>query len=222
VGGDHVGLLLAVSQESNEVVAEAEAMSDVQSRYILMVGLLVLLSIGVFHRLRARTGEKLDRLQEGLFILIALRLTALAGVIALVAYLLNPKNLAFSAVPLPDWLRWAGGGIGFVALGLFSWTLRTLGRNLTDTVVTRKLHTLVITGPYRWVRHPFYLCAALITVAVSLVSANALFLVSGALIFLLLALRTRVEEANLLSRFGEDYRKYMERTGRFLPRLWRI
>jgi len=30
-----------------------------------------------------------------------------------------------------------------------------LGKNLTDTVVTRKEHTLVTSGPYRWVRHPF-------------------------------------------------------------------
>lgn len=37
------------------------------------------------------------------------------------------------------------------------------------------------------------------------------------LILLLLALRSRVEEANLLNRFGDDYRNYMDRTGRFLP-----
>jgi len=36
---------------------------------------------------------------------------------------------------------------------------------------------------------------------------------------LLLFFRTRVEEANLVSRFGEDYRKYMDRTGRFFPRF---
>jgi protein-S-isoprenylcysteine O-methyltransferase Ste14 len=73
--------------------------------------------------------------------------------------------------------------------------------------------------PYRWVRHPFYVCAALVTMTVSLVSANAFFLATGGLIFLLLALRTRVEEANLLSRSGEDYRKYRDRTGRFCPRF---
>jgi len=40
--------------------------------------------------------------------------------------------------------------------GLLIWTLRTLGANLTDTVITRKEHTLVTSGPYRWVPHPFY------------------------------------------------------------------
>ena len=49
---------------------------------------------------------------------------------------------------------------------------------------------------------------------------NAFFLAAGGAIFLILAIRTRVEEANLLSRFGEDYRKHMGRTGRFFPRCF--
>jgi len=184
-----------------------------------MLGLLALMDIMVFHRLKARTGEKLDRKQEGLFSLVALRVLALAGLIALVAYFRNPANLAFSAVPLPEWLRWIGVGLGCMALWLLFWTLQSLGKNLTDTVVTRTHHTLVSTGPYRWIRHPFYTCAGLVALTVFLVTSNALFLITGGSIFLLLALRTRVEEANLLTRFGEDYRKYMDRTGRFLPRL---
>ena len=30
---------------------------------------------------------------------------------------------------------------------------------------------------------------------------------------------TRKEEENLMARFGDEYRKYRQRTGRFLPRL---
>jgi protein-S-isoprenylcysteine O-methyltransferase Ste14 len=32
-------------------------------------------------------------------------------------------------------------------------------------------------------------------------------------------MRTRKEEQNLIARFGDDYRNYMQRTGRFVPRL---
>ncbi len=45
-------------------------------------------------------------------------------------------------------------------------TLRSLGKNLTDTVVTRRAHTLVTSAPYRWVRHPFYDALALAVLAV--------------------------------------------------------
>jgi protein-S-isoprenylcysteine O-methyltransferase Ste14 len=136
-----------------------------------------------------------------------------------VAYFLNPANLDFGRMPLPIWLRWVGVGLGCLTCFLLFWTLRTLGKNLTDTVVTRVHHTLVTNGPYRWVRHPFYVCAALLSLAAALISANAFFLVAGGAVLLLLAFRTRVEERNLLKRFGEEYRKYMEQTGRFFPRL---
>jgi protein-S-isoprenylcysteine O-methyltransferase Ste14 len=188
-------------------------------RYILVVVFFILMTIGVLHRVRARTGESLDRKQEGLFILIALRLSGLAAWAGMVAYLLNPASLDFSALPLPVWLRWIGVGLGCLTGFLLFWTLRSLGKNLTDTVVTRKEHTLVTTGPYRWVRHPFYVCAALIIVSTSLITAKAFFLIAGGVVLVLLAFRTRVEERNLLDRFGEEYREYIERTGRFFPRF---
>ena len=102
---------------------------------------------------------------------------------------------------------------------LLVWTFRCLGKNLTDTVVTRQQHTLVIHGPYRWVRHPFYDSAALLAVAVSLIAANWFLFVTGVVLFCLLIIRTRTEEENLVARFGDSYRAYMEQTGRFLPRI---
>ena len=90
---------------------------------------------------------------------------------------------------------------------------------MTDTVVTRKAHTLVMHGPYRWVRHPFYDCVALSFVANSLATANWFVGLTGAIALALLVVRTRREEELLLDRFGADYAEYMQRTGRFWPRL---
>ena len=195
-------------------------MSDDQLfRLILLAGFVIFMPIGIYHRLKARTGEKLDRRQEGLFILITLRLVGLAGVAGLIAYFINPACMAWAAVPLPVWLRWTGVGFALIAGLLLVWMFRTLGRNLTDTVVTRKQHTLVTTGPYRWVRHPLYSSAALVILGNSLAAASWFFFVAGCLMFMLLVIRTRKEEQNLIARFGDDYRNYMQRTGRFVPRL---
>ena len=188
-------------------------------RLILLAWFLLLMPIGIYHRLRAGTGEKLDRRQEGIFILITLRLIGVGGIIGLIAYLISPANMASASVPLPVWLRWTGVGLSGIAGLLLVWMLHTLGRNLTDTVVTRKEHTLVTTGPYRWVRHPFYTSAGVLVLGSSLTAANGFFFVAGCLMFLLLVIRTRKEEENLIARFGDDYRAYMRRTGRFLPRL---
>jgi protein-S-isoprenylcysteine O-methyltransferase Ste14 len=188
-------------------------------RLILLAGFVILMPIGIYHRLKARTGEKLDRRQEGLFILVTLRLAGVAGIAGLIAYLINPACMAWAAVSLPVWLRWTGVGLGLIAGLLLVWTFRSLGKNLTDTVVTRKEHRLVTTGPYRWVRHPFYTSVAFAVLANSLAAANWFLFVTGSLVFVLQAIRTRKEDENLIARFGDDYRNYMQRTGRFVPRL---
>jgi protein-S-isoprenylcysteine O-methyltransferase Ste14 len=74
-------------------------------------------------------------------------------------------------------------------------------------------------GPYRWVRHPFYASVALLVPGVSLIAANWFLFVTGALVIGLLIIRTRTEEEKLLGRFGDSYRAYMERTGRFVPKI---
>lgn len=188
-------------------------------RLILLAGFVIFMPIGIYHRLRSRTGEKLDRRQEGVFILVTLRLIGVAGLAGLIAYLINPAFMSWAVVPLPAWLRWIGVGLALIGGLLLVWMFRSLGKNLTDTVVTRKEHALITTGPYRWVRHPFYTSAALLVLANSLAAANWFFFVQGCAMFLLLVIRTRKEEENLIARFGDDYRKYMQRTGRFVPRL---
>lgn len=189
-------------------------------RSLLIAGAIVLLPIMIYHRIRSQaTREKLDRRREGLFILLTLRPIGVAGMLGLIAYMVNPSSMAWSSVPLPAPLRWAGAGVGVLGGGLLIWTLRTLGKNLTDTVVTRKEHTLVTSGPYRWVRHPFYDAVALCVVANSLVAANWFLFLTGSLTFMLMVLRTRREEEMLETRFGDSHRAYMERTGRFFPRF---
>lgn len=185
----------------------------------MRVGWLILVPILVFHRVRSQmTRERLDRRQEGAFILFTLRPAGIAHMVGLMVYVVNPSRMAWSAMPLPIWLRWVGVAIGAGAGGLLVWTLVSLGRNLTDTVVTRKAHTLVTTGPYRWIRHPFYDAIALSVLANSLAAANWFLLATGAALMTFIVLRIPKEEANLLARFGDAYHGYMARTGRFLPR----
>jgi len=192
---------------------------DQPFRLLLIAGAVLVMPVVVYHRVRSQaTREKLDRRQEGLLILLTLRPAGAACLLGVLAFMINPSSMAWSAVPLPAWLRWTGIALGAAAGALLVWTLRSLGKNLTDTVVTRREHTLVTTGPYRWVRHPFYDAVGLTVLANALSAANWFLLASGAILFVLFVVRSRTEERNLLARFGEPYRAYVERTGRFLPR----
>src|SRR5512145_1225795 len=165
---------------------------DQTLRDVLFVVLLVVLPIGIYHRLKSQAPrETLDRRQEGLFILATLRPMGAVFWIGLIAWMVDPGWMMWSSVSLPVWLRWTGVGVIAIACGLLVWTFRSLGRNLTDTVVTRQQHTLVVQGPYSWIRHPLYDSAALLTVAVSLIAANWFLFVTGVVIFCLLMIRTK-------------------------------
>lgn len=196
-------------------------MTDDLACIILLVGFAVVAPVGIYHRLRSRTGERLDRRQEGWLILLSLRPLALACLVGLVAFLIEPNWMAWASLRLPNMARWIGVVFGVGAGGLLIWTFHSLGHNLTDTVVTRRNATLVTHGPYRWVRHPFYLAFGVAVIANALVMANGFLATTGIAAFLAIVARTSIEESKLIDRFGRDYMEYMRCTGRFLPRIRR-
>jgi protein-S-isoprenylcysteine O-methyltransferase Ste14 len=97
--------------------------------------------------------------------------------------------------------------------------LRSLGTNITDTVVTRENATLVTHGRYHWVRHPMYSITCLLFIGFTLLTTNWFIAITGVGTLSLLIIRTSIEETKLIDRFGDEYRDYIKKTGRFVPRL---
>ncbi len=189
-------------------------------RIALVIVIVLTMSIGIYHRLQAAaSGEPISRKEEGHLFAIVLRLAGLGLWIATLVYLIAPLSVPWASFPLNSRIRWVGVVMGLGSSFLMYSTMSNLGKNLTDTVVTRAQATLVTTGPYRWVRHPFYVTAALLMGSVTLLTANWLIGGSSLLVLGLLAIRTPKEEQMLVKRFGQQYRDYMAMTGRFFPRL---
>jgi protein-S-isoprenylcysteine O-methyltransferase Ste14 len=188
-------------------------------RAVAIANIALCLPIGLYFRIRSQASrERLDRREEGLFIMVGLRLCGVLAWALVAAYLISPESVSRTSLALPAWLRWAGAPLGLLAVPiLLFWTFQSLGKNLTDTVVTRREHTLVIHGPYRWVRHPFYLVVFLWGLSMSLLTANWLLAFLLLTVLTMLAARTRVEEAKLVERFGDEYLAYARRTGKFFP-----
>ncbi|HUG19970.1 MAG TPA: isoprenylcysteine carboxylmethyltransferase family protein, partial [Planctomycetaceae bacterium] len=132
----------------------------------------------------------------------------------------DPELMKWSAMPVPVWLRWMAVVVAFGCGLLWVWAVSHLGQNLTDTVITREQASLVTTGPYRKVRHPFYTSAFVGMLSGGLIMANWFVVLVGSIAcFAFLIPRTRIEEQKLIERFGDDYRELMQRTGRFFPRI---
>ena len=188
-------------------------------RFTGLVLLLTAMSISISFRHRAaQSKEPIKSEAEGRVILTLRSVFGLLGWLSAFLYLINPGWMAWAQLPLPSWLRWTGAAIMAICIPFIYWVFTSLGKNVTPTVVTREAHTLVTHGPYHWVRHPLYTVGFLVFTGYSLLAANWFIFTMLALASVILVMRTPIEEQHLIDRFGDEYRRYMSRTGRYLPK----
>lgn len=103
-------------------------------------------------------------------------------------------------------------------VGLFVWSTRTMGRNWSIHARTRDDHSLVMTGPFAWVRHPIYVGFGLFGVAMALAYGHPRNLILAVPVYAFGTwLRIREEERLLRDAFGAEYDAYAARVRRFLP-----
>jgi protein-S-isoprenylcysteine O-methyltransferase Ste14 len=145
---------------------------------------------------------------------------ALVFYLGLLAYLAYPPLIGWTAVPgWPIALRAIGVGLMVLVMPLMIWMLTSLGKNITPTVTTRAEHQLVVSGPYKYIRHPLYSFGTLFFFGASLLAGNWLMWLGAIVALYALFSRTPLEEKMLIKKFGDQYRDYMKRTGRYIPKL---
>lgn len=180
------------------------------------------IGISTYHRRKADrdSGETVSRAVDGSLMMTLIRIGGLILWVSPVVYLINPVWMAWSKIGLPEWVRWLGVGIGIICALLIYWLFSSIGSGITPTSATRQTHRLVTRGIYRWVRHPLYSVGSSMFVAFGLMADNWFIAALGILTFILMAIRLPKEEANLIEKFGDEYREYMKTTGAFLPKLF--
>ena len=194
-------------------------MDEILFHLTFVLQFLAFMGVRLYFYRRAQTHggpmeEKEDRMTR------VRRTLGLPFPLLLLAYFIYPAIFAFAALPLEPILRWSGLILGFVSIALMTWVLRALDLNFNHILHVREEHTLIQHGPYRWVRHPMYTTHFLHGLSILLLTANALIGGVYLLAFSLVVIfRIQNEEATMIATFGEPYRLYMGRTGRFLPRL---
>jgi len=190
-------------------------------RWFAVVIFLAGAGISTYFRRKADRigGDRISAKAEGLPIMISLRLFGLTLWLGVILYLINPTWMGWSQFEAPAWFRLTGAGLGFLADIFAYWVFSHLGKNVTQTVITRSNHQLVADGPYRWIRHPLYTMGFLAYLSFSMLAANWYTAGMAVVLFLILNFRVPMEESKLIERFGEEYRLYMNRTGRYLPKL---
>ena len=185
---------------------------------VFLVGFVVYIGIRHVYGSRLKSEKsvvrRIDVLEKGL-----LAVVALGSLLLPVLYLFTPA-LRFADYRLPVFVPWAGVAVMLVALWLFRRSHADLGRQWSISLEVREDHRLITHGVYRSIRHPMYLAIWLWSLAQALLLENWLAGYGALLSFApLYFIRTPREEALMCETFGDEYRSYMERTGRILPFL---
>jgi len=127
-------------------------------------------------------------------------------------------NLSFQGA---EYLQVLSLPLLLVAVVLCGWSAQVLGQFMTTHIQVVQKHELVTRGPYSRIRHPSYTSELIMVIASTLLYLNLIWLMVFLASFAIAYKRAVLEEELLASEdgFGQDYRDYMKKTGRFLPRL---
>lgn len=189
----------------------------------ILAAILLFAGVGIssYYRRKADrdTGEKISRRVDGSVMMTVIKVAGMFLWFSPLIYLLNPRWMDWSKMGLPESLRWVGVLLGVLCVAGIYWLFSSIGTGITPTSATREQHRLVTHGPYRWVRHPLYTIGSSLFIAFGMMADNWFIAVLGILAFIAMAVRTPKEEANLIEKFGDEYREYMKRTGRFFPKF---
>jgi protein-S-isoprenylcysteine O-methyltransferase Ste14 len=118
-------------------------------------------------------------------------------------------------------IRLVGLAVGVAGAVLMVWACFRLGRFLVHEAAIREDHVLVVQGPYRFVRHPIYTGYLALLLGSGVASLNVCLLLLWPGSFLGIVIQAAAEEHLLAARFGQDYERYVGRTGQLVPRFWR-
>jgi len=123
-------------------------------------------------------------------------------------HMVMPPDVALMAIRVAGSVLFVGGAIVFLVCAGQVYIGKLLSRGP------------VVGGLYRWIRHPQYLALAVTGVGLAILWPRILTAALWAVMVALYDALAMDEEKRMLRKFSDSYRSYMERTGRFVPRVF--
>ncbi len=185
-----------------------------------VIYLVLLILITIIRKIYTRRygGEKIELGRGNLAEMIILSFVGLGMVTPLIFIFTSWLN--FANCYLPQFIRWIGTLFFITACWLLWRSHADLGKNWTFSLEINNKHLLVKEGVYKYIRHPMYTAHWLWALAQLLLIPNWIIGPSFLLFFVpLYFYRIPKEETMMMKQFGEEYKRYMEKTGRMFPKL---
>ena len=131
----------------------------------------------------------------------------LLGLVQAKAWFVNP----LATRQIISWILFIAS-IYYAAFGIYTYMkIAKPGANFENTT------KLVSTGLYKFIRHPMYASLLFLGWGMMLKDINPLTVNITGLLSISVYLTCKVEEKEMITRFGEEYRDYMKRTRMWIP-----
>jgi protein-S-isoprenylcysteine O-methyltransferase Ste14 len=95
-----------------------------------------------------------------------------------------------------------------------------LKRHGRATINFENTSRLVKTGIYHFIRHPLYLSVFLFGTGVMMKDPGTIQVILGILNLVAIYITSRIEEGEMIAKFGDEYREYIKETRMFVPYIF--
>jgi protein-S-isoprenylcysteine O-methyltransferase Ste14 len=210
-----MGVLLFVPAGTADWPAAWAFLAEMLSLSLIVGFLLAKHDPGVLKERMASPVQKNQPIADKILLMIILAL--ILGSMAFMA--LDAVRFGWSRVPV--WVQAVGASSLLISV---AFNYRTLRENSFAAPVVKiqkeRGHTVITTGPYQYVRHPFYAGALLYLVGTPLLLGSWWGLLWALALMILLAVRIRIEEQTLRTGLP-GYEEYAQRVRyRLIPYVW--
>ena len=118
-------------------------------------------------------------------------------------------------LPALGWIAFAVAAASLV----FTWICwQQMGTSWRMGIDPAEKTSLIVTGPYAYIRHPIYALSSMLMLATVAADPAPLMLIVAIAHLVLLQFEARREEHHLVGVHGQRYLEYCAKVGRFIPR----
>ena len=160
---------------------------------------------------RRKDTKRFDKIFLSVYMPLVLTQPAIAG--------MDAVRYHWSSIPFG--FVYVGAPLFLLSMALIGWVLSTNPYAESSVRIQHdRGHTVVTSGPYRFVRHPMYVGATLMYLATPLVWGSLWALAMGVVMLVLFIVRTALEDQTLRRELA-GYEEYASHTRyRLLPGVW--
>jgi protein-S-isoprenylcysteine O-methyltransferase Ste14 len=186
---------------------------------LALVAVTILWGIFIVYWVASASSVKATRWREPILASLFYRIPMMIGASLLMVSRALPPDLNGRFVPASPIVNLVGLVLAVAGIAFAIWARVHLGSNWSARVTVKEEHSLVRTGPYRYVAHPIYSGIILGLLGTAVIFGLWSALVATGFFLAAFIIKSRVEEVRMRETFSE-YAQYRAETPAIIPFIY--